>query len=86
MSLNSSLLLECNFEPPLYGKIEKYQKRKLGSGDALGTPIQSYGQEVQRYLQNTVNEYHTPHLPPYLLQQHGEVRNEPQAAPIPGGA
>ena len=40
---------------------------------------------VQRYLPGADAEHHAPCLPPYLLQQHGEVGHEPQDAPIPDG-
>ena len=51
----------------------------------MGTPLQPHGQAVQRYLPGADAEHHAPRLPPYLLQQHGEVGHESQDAPIPDG-
>jgi len=55
-------------------------------GNALGASIQSYGEAVQRYLSGVDAQYHATCLPPHVLQQYGEIRNEPEDAAVPYGA
>ena len=60
--------------------------RYAAGGAALGTPLQPHGQQVQRNLPHPDAEHHASRLPPYLLQQSGEGRHEPENAAIPDGA
>lgn len=41
---------------------------------------------VQRYLSGADSQYHATCLPPHVLQQYGEIRNEPEDAAVPYGA
>ena len=62
------------------------RERYAAGGAAMGTPLQSHGQQVQRDLPHTDAEHHASRLPPYLLQQSGEGGHEPENAAIPDGA
>ena len=50
---------------------------------SIGKP---HGQEVQRYFQSSDAEHNASCLPPYLLQQYGEGRDESKDAPVSDGA
>ena len=41
---------------------------------------------VQRYLSGADAQYHATYLSAYVLQQYGEIRNEPEDATVPYGA
>ena len=62
------------------------QGRDAGGGYALAALIQPCCAEVQRHLPGADAEHQTPCVPPHLLLQHGESRDESKDASVSYGA